>query len=125
MLTDNDLEELRQERHDDYVAETRRERIETCLAHAAMLRQADAKTRRTRFTFIDSLLNAQRFIERLKKHRNLQWKRSQWRDTPLADALSGGIYALESEAYRHAETIQRDGDLLFAFEGTTVLQGVA
>lgn len=123
MLSDKALEELRQERHDDYVAEARRD-------SAAQLNRAAALERRAKFIFLTCLLEAQQAMQVLNAERQrLQGgtKRNPLRfvpSSPLIDALWAGYYALHDEASRCADAVLDRGQLLFAFEGTTLLTEV-
>lgn len=99
------------------------------LARATTLLQMDAETRRTKFIFVECLLKTQRARARLDAHRMDVVKKNARRggrpDTLLIDALWEGFCALSDQACAEAKAVLTRGQLLFAFEGATVLEGGA
>lgn len=89
------------------------------------LRQMDANTRKTEFSFIISLLEHQCAIEVLSQQRSKLLARQKWADSRLTNALYLGMYVIEDKVDQFAKNIRDFGQLPFAFEGTTVLQGGA
>ena len=83
-----------------------------------------ALDQRTRFIFLICFLDAARNADILNKH----WLKLLSRSTkasPFKDAVFEGYIALSQEADRCARKLTERGQLLFAFQGTTVLQGCA
>lgn len=99
------------------------------LDRATQLRQMDSETRRARFIFIKCLLKTQRAYVQLDAHRTSMVRRNAKRgcmhNTPLTDALWEALCALLAQAGMEAKAVRERGHLLFAWEGTTVLQGGA
>lgn len=82
-----------------------------------------ALNQRTRFIFLICFLDAARNADILDNH----WKKLLSRSTkpsPFKDAVFEGYIALTHEAERCARKLTERGQLLFAFQGTTVLRGV-
>lgn len=92
-------------------------------ALSAVAEQA-ARDKRTSFIFLICFIEAERSAAILYKH----WRGLRSRSTkhsPLKDAIFEGYIALDGEARSCAKQLTERGQLLFAFPGTTVLQGCA
>lgn len=90
--------------------------------------QLSADQRRTQFIFVASLLEVQQHADVLfavYKERKSDKKPFEQFETVLFDAVFSGAYALLKEANHFAKTARDLGQLLYCFEGTTVLEGCA
>lgn len=84
-----------------------------------------AREKRHEFIYLICFLEADEHAHALTQQQKAIWKRNGFRNTPYTEALSHARYALNDIAAEHARKLTRDGKLLFAFQGTTVLQGCA
>lgn len=94
------------------------------------LDQLSAVDRQTRLIFVLCLLEAQQnaqtlLIERAKQQKPTKSHPQGRYESPLLDALWAGYNALRLEADRCAKEARQRGQLLYCFEGTTVLEGCA
>lgn len=90
--------------------------------------QLSSDQRQTRLIFVLCLLEAQQnaqtlLIERAKQQKPTKSHPQGRYESPLLDALWAGYNALRQEAARCAEEARLRGQLLYCFEGTTVLEG--
>lgn len=98
--------------------------MQTTTQERQALTDAEAKAKRVRHIFLICFLDAQRSAQELEKHRKALARRSK-KSTPLQAALWDGLVALHKETNACAHELTKRGHLLFAFPGTTALQGCA
>jgi len=98
--------------------------MQTTTQERQALTDAQAQAKRTRHIFLICFLDAQRSAQELEKHRNALVRRSK-KSTPLQAALWDGLFALHKETNACARELTQRGQLLFAFPGTTALEGCA
>lgn len=78
------------------------------------------RSERERLAFVISYFDSLKNADILRKlHERRKACSAEW------DALWDGMYALQGRAHLMAEYARDSGQLLFCFEGTTVLQGGA
>lgn len=95
-------------------------------AQALTAAEADAASqKRTDFIYLILFLEAEQHAHTLNQQKRAIFKRNGYRETPYTKALSAARWALDDIARDKARNLTRDGHLLFAFQGTTVLQGGA
>lgn len=85
----------------------------------------DAQARRTSYIFVSNFLEHQRNAEILRRESRTRMQAKTAATLAFGWALWDGSYALEKEAARFLREVMERGQLLFAFDGTTVLQGGA
>jgi hypothetical protein len=87
------------------------------------LTQEDRDAKRTENIYLILFLEAESSAKTLSNQRNTIYRRNRYKDTTYTDALWRGYCALNDQARNYARQLTEDGKLLFAFAGTTALQG--
>jgi hypothetical protein len=91
----------------------------------AAKQKADAEEREAQFIFVTCFLNARRNAEILQKEAIAKFDAKSPKHRALADAMWAGSNELRNEARTCLKSLMYRGQLLFAFDGTTVPQGGA
>lgn len=87
--------------------------------------KSDAEDREAQFIYVTCFLKARHNADILQKEAVNRFSAKSLKSQALGDAMWAGSHELRNEARTCLRELMNRGQLLFAFPGTTVLQGGA